>query len=110
MALSFHSVFVLISGALFARDRYCPPLGPVLPAPTNQGASKTVQAATDAVSPSLSNKNSGSDWNLSALSVAVEAIYECGPLLEVHHTPTYLDLSGIKQVDANTGVSHRKPV
>ncbi|KAI0129092.1 beta-lactamase/transpeptidase-like protein [Xylariales sp. AK1849] len=87
-------------GVSAALDGLCPPLGPVLPAPTSPSASLHVQSALTVFEEAL--RNVTSNLNVSAVSVGVHSIHEVEPMLVFHHTPPKLDARGVKQVDSDT--------
>ncbi|KAI0875413.1 beta-lactamase/transpeptidase-like protein [Hypoxylon argillaceum] len=91
---------LLTGGALAARDGLCPPLGPVLPAPTSPSNHGSVQAAIQAVTDRFQNLTS--TFNTTGISVAVKSIYETSPMLEFHHTPAISDNTSTAVIDSQT--------
>lgn len=72
----------IVSGDL---DGHCPPLGPVLPAPTSPSMNPAVQTAV-----SLFGTYFSSHFSLfsgSAVSVSVQSIHESSKLVDLHFTP-----------------------
>ncbi|KAI1211156.1 beta-lactamase/transpeptidase-like protein [Annulohypoxylon truncatum] len=105
--LSRHSpltnVFVALASsniALAALNGHCPPLGPVLPAPTNPAAHESVQLAVHNVVDTLQNLTA--DFDSTGISIAVKSIHEASPLLEFHHTPAVLNSNGTSVIDSQT--------
>ncbi|KAI0835026.1 beta-lactamase/transpeptidase-like protein [Hypoxylon sp. FL0890] len=86
--------------ALAALDGHCPPLGPVLPAPTNPATHESVRLAMQNVTDTLQNLTAGLD--ATGISVAVKSIHEANPLLELHHTPATLNPNGSTHIDSQT--------
>ncbi|KAI1801982.1 beta-lactamase/transpeptidase-like protein [Daldinia bambusicola] len=102
-----HSVYtstvaLLVAGqtALAALNGHCPPLGPVLPAPKNPSAHKSVKLATDSITGTFQNITASLDST--GISVAVKSIHEANPLLELHHTPEILNPNGTTTIDSQT--------
>ncbi|XXG96228.1 hypothetical protein Hte_002509 [Hypoxylon texense] len=79
---------------------HCPPLGPVLPPPTNPTVHETVHLAVGNVTAALRNLTAKLD--ATGLSVAVKSIHEASPLLELHHTPAQLNASGTTIIGSET--------
>ncbi|KAI2628215.1 beta-lactamase/transpeptidase-like protein [Xylaria nigripes] len=73
----FGAFFLFGSVAFAARDGLCPPLGPVIPAPTNLSAHDSVHAAFQIITNGFQNITS--------------SFNKTGPILELHHTPPVLD-------------------
>ncbi|KAF4453057.1 Beta-lactamase-like protein 2 [Fusarium austroafricanum] len=92
---------LLITGDVFAAKNYhCPPIGPVLPAPTNPSSHSKVKNAIEALTETI-NAYAG-QLHSSAVSVGVASIYEDKPLLDLHHTPENLDPRGVNKIDADS--------
>ncbi|KAI2470189.1 beta-lactamase/transpeptidase-like protein [Annulohypoxylon bovei var. microspora] len=96
-------VFVALAAgnvALAALNGHCPPLGPVLPAPTNPAAHEPVQLAIRNVADAFQNITA--ELNTTGISIAVKSIHEASPLLELHHTPALLNPNGTSVIDSQT--------
>ncbi|OTA52746.1 beta-lactamase/transpeptidase-like protein [Hypoxylon sp. EC38] len=93
-------VLVVSSVVLGALDGHCPPLGPVLPAPTNPTAHESVRLAIQDVTDTFQNLTAGFD--ATGMSIAVKSIHEADPLLELHHTPATLNPNGTTHIDSQT--------
>lgn len=81
-------------------DGHCPPLGPVLPAPTNPSTSPDVQLAIYDFQNDFTNLTS--PLGGSAVSVSVRSIHEADKLVDLHYTPPTRDPSSTNVVDGNT--------
>lgn len=96
-------IFTLIlsfyTASIFAQLQ-CPPLGPILPAPTNLNQDPTFQQTISQVVAQL--QNFSSSLNTTALSVGARSIHADTPLLDFHHTPSVFNRSGTHHVDGNT--------
>jgi len=87
-------------GALAALDGHCPPLGPVLPAPTNPSKHEAVPAAAAALRGIIDQMTA--TYNGSAVAIGVKSIHESKLLFEYAHTPTNKDKRGAQKVDLDT--------
>ncbi|RYP84710.1 hypothetical protein DL770_005162 [Monosporascus sp. CRB-9-2] len=85
---------------LAAVNGACPPLGPVLPAPTNPSAHEVVQAAAASVEDAFQNITS--TLNATGISVALKSIHEESSILELHYTPQYLNPNGTSSIDGQS--------
>ncbi|KAI0168899.1 beta-lactamase/transpeptidase-like protein [Hypoxylon sp. FL1284] len=96
------ALLVLATGklAIAALNGHCPPLGPVLPAPTNPTAHEPVHSAVANVTAVL--RNLTADLEATGVSVAVKSIHESDPLLELHHTPAQLNTNGTTTIGSQT--------
>ncbi|KAI1446504.1 beta-lactamase/transpeptidase-like protein [Annulohypoxylon stygium] len=83
-----------------ALDGHCPPLGPVLPAPTNPAAHGSVKSAVHNIWDDFQNFTA--EFGSTGLSIAVKSIHEASPLLELHHTPPVLNPNGTTVIDSQT--------
>ncbi|KAF4977988.1 hypothetical protein FDECE_18283 [Fusarium decemcellulare] len=83
-----------------AKLRYCPPYGPVLPAPKRPSEHPAVKFAIEGILTTLEQQVGG--FNSSAVSVGIQSIHEDTPFLDFHHTPSHTDKRGAKEVNANT--------
>ncbi|XDG05915.1 hypothetical protein ABKA04_005530 [Annulohypoxylon sp. FPYF3050] len=83
-----------------ALDGHCPPLGPVLPAPTNPAAHESVKSAVHNIWDDFQNFTA--ELSSTGLSIAVKSIHEASPLLELHHTPPVLNPNGTTVIDSQT--------
>lgn len=79
---------MLIQAALGGLDGHCPPLGPVLPAPTRPSSSGPVQAAVAGFAETFESLTS--PFARSAVSISVRSIHEDGKLVDLHYTPPIL--------------------
>ncbi|KAI1134238.1 beta-lactamase/transpeptidase-like protein [Hypoxylon sp. FL0543] len=86
--------------ALAALGGHCPPLGPVLPAPTNPASQDSVRSAIQDIADIFQNITNGLD--ATGISIAVKSIHEADPLLELHHTPGTLNPNGTNHIDSQT--------
>ncbi|KAI1387135.1 beta-lactamase/transpeptidase-like protein [Hypoxylon trugodes] len=85
---------------LAALNGHCPPLGPVLPAPTNPTANQAVQSAVKNVTDVFQNITA--ELDSTGISIAVKSIHEDNPFLELHHTPATLNPNGTTVIDSQT--------
>ncbi|KAF5534098.1 beta-lactamase 2 [Fusarium phyllophilum] len=101
---SLPTLFTLLAGfhlVVDATPRYCPPYGPVLPAPRQASQHPAVQYAVDTITNVLKGQTAG--FNLSGVSVGVKSIYEDEPLLDFHYTPPITNpKEGVKKIDSST--------
>lgn len=95
LALSYLSL-----GALAALDGHCPPLGPVLPAPTQPSKHEAVPAAAAALRGIIDQMTA--TYNGSAVAIGVKSIHESKLLFEYAHTPANKDKRGAQKVDSDT--------
>lgn len=79
---------------------HCPPLGPVLPAPSNPSNSSAVQQIVSTITAAFHNLTS--ELNGTAVSIGVTSAREDKPLLDLHFTPPAGSLNGTSKVDRNT--------
>jgi CubicO group peptidase (beta-lactamase class C family) len=93
-------LLLLTGGVLAAKNYHCPPIGPVLPAPTSPSSHQNVKNAIEAITETI--KAYSSLLHSSAVSVGVTSIYEDKPLLDFHHTPENLDPRGVSKIDADS--------
>ncbi|KAH9884337.1 beta-lactamase/transpeptidase-like protein [Xylariomycetidae sp. FL2044] len=96
----FVSALLLVDVALAALNGACPPLGPVLPAPTQPSTHVSIKSAITTVTDALLNLTS--DFDSTGMSVAVQSIHEDIPMLEFHHTPALLNPNGTAAIDSQT--------
>jgi CubicO group peptidase (beta-lactamase class C family) len=80
---------------------HCPPLGPVLPAPTNPSQNAAVQAAASAVEAQFSDIMSQL-LNNTYTSIRVTSIHEDAPLLDLNWKSPTPSSNSTSQVDHNT--------
>lgn len=85
---------------LAALDGHCPPLGPVLPPPTQPSKHEAVPAAANALRDFLDNETSF--YNDSAVAIGVKSIHEDSLLFEYAYTPPNRDKRGVQKVDSDT--------
>ncbi|KAJ4201207.1 hypothetical protein NW767_006859 [Fusarium falciforme] len=93
-------VLMLVGDGLAAKNHHCPPLGPVLPAPTSPSTSDAVKTAVKTLTEGL--KALTGSFNNTAVSIGMVSLHEDEPILNLHHTPTNLDARGVKEVDTDT--------
>ncbi|KAI0386747.1 beta-lactamase/transpeptidase-like protein [Hypomontagnella monticulosa] len=91
---------VLFRDVLAAKNYHCPPLGPVLPAPTSPSSHPAVQSAVAALKEGIDGLSVA--FNGTAVSIGVQSIHETAPLADLHYTPPILDPRGASQIDAST--------
>ncbi|KAI1380639.1 beta-lactamase/transpeptidase-like protein [Hypoxylon crocopeplum] len=91
---------VLLHDVFAAKNNHCPPLGPVLPAPTSPSSHPAVQSAVSALRETLGSLTAS--FNGTAVSVSVKSLHESTPMVDVHYTPPVLDPRGASQIDAST--------
>ncbi|KAF5983439.1 beta-lactamase-like protein 2 [Fusarium bulbicola] len=95
------SLFAGLHQVVDATPPYCPPYGPVLPAPRQPSHYPAVQYAIDAITTVLKGQTAG--FNASGVSVGVKSIYDDEPLLDFHYTPPIINTKkGVKKINANT--------
>ncbi|KAG7294063.1 hypothetical protein NEMBOFW57_004125 [Staphylotrichum longicolle] len=87
-------------GALAALDGHCPPLGPVLPAPTQPSKHEAVPAAAAALRGIIDQVTA--TYNGSAVAIGVKSIHESKLLFEYAHTPANKEKRGAQKVDSDT--------
>ena len=89
-------------GALAGLDGHCPPLGPVLPAPTQPSADPAVQSAIAAFKTLMEEKVQVA--STSAIAIGVKSVHEEELLLEWSFTPPeeFRDPRGVQEVDSDT--------
>ncbi|SCN92207.1 uncharacterized protein FFB20_12067 [Fusarium fujikuroi] len=101
---SLSTLFTVIAGfqqVVDATPRYCPPFGPVLPAPRQASQHPAVQYAVDTITTVLKGQTAG--FNLSGVSVGVKSIYEDDPLLDFHYTPSTMNpREGVEKINSST--------
>ncbi|KAK4154098.1 beta-lactamase-like protein 2 [Chaetomidium leptoderma] len=90
----------LTLGAQAALDGHCPPLGPVLPAPTEPSKHEAVPAAAKALKEILQQMTAS--YNTSAVAIGVKSIHESNLLFEYSYTPPNKDKRGAQTVDSDT--------
>jgi CubicO group peptidase (beta-lactamase class C family) len=96
--LRFLSASVLLNATAVLAQLQCPPLGPILPAPTNLDA---IRALAQPLQAQLANETVF-DSSATALSVGLLSIHDPTPLLSVHITPTSYNQSGTHNVTGDT--------
>ncbi|KAH7217495.1 beta-lactamase/transpeptidase-like protein [Fusarium oxysporum] len=95
------TLFAGLQQVVDATPRYCPPYGPVLPAPRQASQHLAVQYAVDTITTVLKGQTGG--FNLSGVSVGVKSIYEDEPLLDFHYTPSTVNpKEGARKINAST--------
>ncbi|KAF9771857.1 hypothetical protein IL306_010474 [Fusarium sp. DS 682] len=98
---SFFTLFATVQQVVEATPQYCPPYGPVLPAPRQASQHPAVQYAVDAITTVLKGQTGG--FNVSGVSVGVQSIYENEPFLDFHYSPPTMNLKmGAKNINAST--------
>lgn len=95
------SALSLSTVAQAATHGACPPLGPVLPAPTQPSSHTAVQSAAARVGNAL-RATFDSTLNATGISVTLQSVHETAPLLELHHTPAYRDPRSTDVIDAHS--------
>ncbi|CAJ0546578.1 Ff.00g012050.m01.CDS01 [Fusarium sp. VM40] len=101
---SFPALFTLFASVhqtVEANSRYCPPYGPVLPAPRYASQHPAVKFSVDAITSILEQQ--AKNFNVSGISVGIQSMHEDKPLLNFHHTPPIVNPKrGAKVVNADT--------
>lgn len=98
------TVFLILSNsnvAHAAASGACPPLGPVLPAPTQPSGHEAVRCAAASFEEAF-RQNITASLNATGISVALQSIHEAAPILDLHHTPPYLNPNGTREIDARS--------
>lgn len=105
-SMSFKLSQLLIVGTLLLRlataglDGHCPPLGPVLPAPTSPSSNAAVKLAVSLFSSKFTGTTS--PFVNSAVSISVRSIHENANLLDLHYTPPNRGVNSTATVDGDT--------
>ncbi|KAI1102712.1 beta-lactamase/transpeptidase-like protein [Jackrogersella minutella] len=86
--------------ALAALNGHCPPLGPVLPAPTNPATHASVQSVIYNFTGAFQSLTA--ELYSTGVSFAIKSIHEASPLLELHHTPAVFNPNGTSTIDSQT--------
>ncbi|EXJ70281.1 uncharacterized protein A1O5_06349 [Cladophialophora psammophila CBS 110553] len=94
------ALIITLHATLLLAQLQCPPLGPILPPPTNLTQNSQLQQVIAAIDAQL--QNFSSSLNATALSVGVRSIHETEPLLSFHYTPSVFNKSGTHKVDGDT--------
>jgi CubicO group peptidase (beta-lactamase class C family) len=95
------TLFAGLQRVVDATPRYCPPYGPVLPAPRQASRHPAVQYAVDTITAVLRGQTGG--FNRSGVSIGVKSIYEDEPLLDFHYTPSIMNpKEGVEKIDSST--------
>ncbi|KAK4942842.1 hypothetical protein LTR10_017418 [Elasticomyces elasticus] len=95
--------FLLVMSLNYARTQaqfLCPPLGPILPAPTSLSDNPSLQQVIAQIN--LGLQNASSQLNETAVSVGVRSTHETQPLLSFHYTPESFNTSGTHNVTGDT--------
>ena len=87
-------------GAQAALDGHCPPLGAVLPPPTQPSIHKAIPSAAAKLQAILSQMTA--TYNNSAVSIGVKSIHEDDLMFEYAYTPANKDKRGVQTVDSDT--------
>ncbi|KAM0433991.1 hypothetical protein ACHAPT_003935 [Fusarium lateritium] len=93
-------LLMLVGHGLAAKNNHCPPLGPVLPAPTSPSTNDAVKSAVEALTEGL--KSLTGSFENTAMSIGMISLHEDEPILDLHHTPPNLNARGVKKVDSDT--------
>ncbi|KAI1092037.1 beta-lactamase/transpeptidase-like protein [Rostrohypoxylon terebratum] len=88
------------SVAQAALNGHCPPLGPVLPAPTNPSTHDSLKSAINNIRDNFQNLTA--EFDSTGISIAVKSVHEASPLLELHHTPATLNPNKTTVIDSQT--------
>jgi len=78
----------------------CPPLGPVLPAPTSLSGDASFQQVIARINAGL--QSASSQLNGTAVSVGARSIHESQPLLSFHYTPDVFNTNGTHNITGDT--------
>ncbi|KAF7562637.1 hypothetical protein G7046_g1473 [Stylonectria norvegica] len=98
--LTYFALLCLVNVSFAALEGHCPPLGPVLPAPTAPGSHEAVQSAAVDLKSIIDNITAS--FNGSALAVGVKSTHESEALFDYAYTPPNVDPRGVQKVDSNT--------
>jgi CubicO group peptidase (beta-lactamase class C family) len=79
---------------------YCPPLGPVLPAPKQPSKSTAIQSAINNLQNELASLTSAIRY--SAALISIQSLHETTPLFQWAYTPPNVDPRSVAKVDAST--------
>ncbi|KAI8714721.1 Beta-lactamase domain-containing protein [Fusarium sp. LHS14.1] len=93
-------VLMFVGDGFAAKNNHCPPLGPVLPAPTSPSTSHAVKNAVKSLTGGI--KALTGSFNNTTMSIGMVSLHEDKPILNLHHTPANLDPRGVKKVDSDT--------
>ncbi|KAI1653369.1 beta-lactamase/transpeptidase-like protein [Daldinia decipiens] len=100
--LKVSPLFALLTrDVLAAKNGYCPPLGPALPAATNLSSNLVVQQTLALLRGAL-DLYAVALFDGTAVSVGVRSIHEATPLVDIHYQSPDLDPRGMKQINAST--------
>lgn len=94
------TVTLLLRLAAAGLDGHCPPLGPVLPAPTSPSSDAAVNLAVSLFSSRFAGITS--PFVDSAVSISVRSIHEDTNLLDLHYTPPNRGANSTAVVDGDT--------
>lgn len=101
---STSTILLLLAGlsttALGARDYLCPPLGPVLPAPTFLSSQDATKLAVAGLTAKFENVTSS--YKYAGVSIQVRSLHEEQPLVDLHYTGPQADPRSTAKVDADT--------
>ncbi|KAI0108121.1 beta-lactamase/transpeptidase-like protein [Daldinia grandis] len=92
---------VLTRDVLAAKNGHCPPLGPVLPAPTSPSSNPVVQQALAVLKGAL-DQYAVALFDGTTVSIGVKSIHEAKPLVDIHYQSPDMDPRGMKQINAST--------
>ncbi|OTA98747.1 hypothetical protein M426DRAFT_325739 [Hypoxylon sp. CI-4A] len=90
----------LIGDASATKNSHCPPLGPVLPAPTSPSSHPAVKSAVSGFQEIFNGFTSA--FNNTAVSIGLKSLHETTPIVDVHYTPPVLDPRGASAINAST--------
>ena len=90
----------LSTTALGARDYVCPPLGPVLPAPTSLSSHDAIKLAVTELTSKF--ENATSSYQYGGVSIQVRSLHEEQPLVDLHYTAPQADPRSTTKIDADT--------
>ncbi len=100
MTLPWHRTLIALLFYFTLLLAQCPPLGPILPAPTGLSQSPLFQTLMTEINAQL--QNTSSLLNQTAVSIGMRSVHDDGSLLNFHFTPQEYNTSGTHKVDGDT--------
>lgn len=95
----YRNLFLLVSHSTLLLAQ-CPPLGPILPAPTGLSQHPRFQELVAQINAQL--QNISSSLNQTAVSVGLSSAHDNERLISFHYTPQIFNTSGTNKVDGDT--------
>lgn len=100
MALSFQKSVIVLFFHCTLLLAQCPPLGPIVPAPTGLSQNPMFQQLVAKINAQFQNLTA--PLNRTAVSLGMRSLHENEPLLNLHYTPQVYNTSGTHEVDGDT--------